>query len=1026
MIIDLILDRKDGVPYDAEKFYSDIMSYESRDMSPDRSISAALDSGTNEDVQKALCNYVLWSVNGDRYVAGVDPLSLEEILKTPVCQYINSVNWLENDEELEECTNGKKLNEGYLNMTTIPTINTVADDWYLPEITDDEFNCGIDCNVAPMVGAQGGQSLSTMAGGEELPVSDNANLDYLLQMAGLNGNEVEPTPVAQPVEEPEEYKYQPVDDIFSIGFEDDFDNSVATPEMTDDEYNTLSNSVSEIPTEDEVEVPYENEIDAFDGIMDTPAEAPVEEPIAEPVPEVPVEEPVEENPEDMVLEKKENDIMNLPFDKVMELPDDDPRLEQYLKQHFVEWNAANDNEKIEALKDKVIDGIAGDVGSQDYTQLVASELNKELEQLLSKKETVESNPEDMVLEKQPEVDGTEAQQIRDYLVHNKEVLFGPASAKVEKYKKSLEGKSIEELRVEAEEVSPNWKKYIGKYKVNESVVLKKKLNESEEVLEAKYAQYKVTDLETGAVKYFDSLEALNNFLKEDQGMIADDEFLSTQEDFDNFLKRNFGGVQLKIEPVWVEIEGNGNGLTIKQNTETKEYAVFREDEVMDDTYSDDIQTCESVLEDESETDMYDDFDEDFDKLAGITSDDTDIITEEEKPCKYIISAYKWDEEEDYDPYTADDNGTDGEFYGYFARHPEDPENESFSYYVDEIKDARRFDTIDEAEKIIERFEDGSELNYHIEEVYDDPEPDGTITEDNEKLQGTKVEPTDIDLENDGVAEVHVYDIEWDCDGANPKDLALPTEVDLTIAHDGSLDIADEIADQLSDDFGFCHYGFNFKVKSLGPDFDETSEFNDYEGNVEDDVKEEVPAGQQILTEEGEELTDEDIAEIEGNETLDESAEKIEAKNVDIEPEEVKVEETTEADLKHEIPENDMIKDNIDTGKEIKVDTPVEAENGEIETKEFEVKETTEAELNHEIKDNEPIKDNIDTGEEVKVEEPVEAENVDIKPEEKADKYVESFIYSVELSDKIVECKSEDEFKKVLTENINEVKSVIII
>lgn len=78
---------------------------------------------------------------------------------------------------------------------------------------------------------------------------------------------------------------------------------------------------------------------------------------------------------------KSDDIMSWPFNKVMELPDDDPRLEKYLKAHHAKWKAAKENDKIEALKDKVVDGIAGDVGSQDYTQLVSSELDKELAEL---------------------------------------------------------------------------------------------------------------------------------------------------------------------------------------------------------------------------------------------------------------------------------------------------------------------------------------------------------------------------------------------------------------------------------------------------------------------------------------------------------------------------------------------------------------------------------------------------------------------------------------------------------------------
>lgn len=57
MIVDLILDRKDGEPYDAHDFYVNVMGYEAI-FGMDFSISRALDIGTNKDVQKALCDYI--------------------------------------------------------------------------------------------------------------------------------------------------------------------------------------------------------------------------------------------------------------------------------------------------------------------------------------------------------------------------------------------------------------------------------------------------------------------------------------------------------------------------------------------------------------------------------------------------------------------------------------------------------------------------------------------------------------------------------------------------------------------------------------------------------------------------------------------------------------------------------------------------------------------------------------------------------------------------------------------------------
>ena len=82
MIIDLILDRKDneqatGVDaYDAYNFYLDIMEYESIFEMP-RDISKALDYGTEDDVHKALCEYI------DR-----------EQYNPSIKDYVNSKNWL--------------------------------------------------------------------------------------------------------------------------------------------------------------------------------------------------------------------------------------------------------------------------------------------------------------------------------------------------------------------------------------------------------------------------------------------------------------------------------------------------------------------------------------------------------------------------------------------------------------------------------------------------------------------------------------------------------------------------------------------------------------------------------------------------------------------------------------------------------------------------------------------------------------------------------------------------------------------
>jgi hypothetical protein len=84
--------------------------------------------------------------------------------------------------------------------------------------------------------------------------------------------------------------------------------------------------------------------------------------------------------------KNTKDIMNWSFDDVMELPDSDPRLVEYLKKHIREWTAEKRDDDIESLKDKIVDGMTEGVMSQDFTQLCSMELEKELSAELAKDE----------------------------------------------------------------------------------------------------------------------------------------------------------------------------------------------------------------------------------------------------------------------------------------------------------------------------------------------------------------------------------------------------------------------------------------------------------------------------------------------------------------------------------------------------------------------------------------------------------------------------------------------------------------
>lgn len=73
MIIDLILDRKDGQDYNSREFYHEVMKY--GDVGHE--ITRAMDEGEERDVKQALYKYII----NNEY-------SLD------ICRYINKVNWL--------------------------------------------------------------------------------------------------------------------------------------------------------------------------------------------------------------------------------------------------------------------------------------------------------------------------------------------------------------------------------------------------------------------------------------------------------------------------------------------------------------------------------------------------------------------------------------------------------------------------------------------------------------------------------------------------------------------------------------------------------------------------------------------------------------------------------------------------------------------------------------------------------------------------------------------------------------------
>ena len=77
MIIDLILERKDGAPYNPHTFYTNVMGYGEIWPELAHPIAEAMDSGTNEDVQRTLCGYIMSE--------GYNPA---------ICGYIVNTDWI--------------------------------------------------------------------------------------------------------------------------------------------------------------------------------------------------------------------------------------------------------------------------------------------------------------------------------------------------------------------------------------------------------------------------------------------------------------------------------------------------------------------------------------------------------------------------------------------------------------------------------------------------------------------------------------------------------------------------------------------------------------------------------------------------------------------------------------------------------------------------------------------------------------------------------------------------------------------
>ena len=129
MVIDYILDRKDGYRYDVKEFYDACMAYEEFD------IARALDGGTEKDVKKALCDYVIYN----------------DYPKS-ICKYINSENWLDDDYYESKKSARKSLKEG-INDELIATSSDGETTLYLSD--ERQANHGKDPHYEFKLGENG-------------------------------------------------------------------------------------------------------------------------------------------------------------------------------------------------------------------------------------------------------------------------------------------------------------------------------------------------------------------------------------------------------------------------------------------------------------------------------------------------------------------------------------------------------------------------------------------------------------------------------------------------------------------------------------------------------------------------------------------------------------------------------------------------------------------------------------------------------------------------------------------------------
>jgi len=154
-----------------------------------------------------------------------------------------------------------------------------------------------------------------------------------------------------------------------------------------------------------------------------------------------------------------------------------------------EVEADNEDEEDEYDADYELEKLFNGLGEDEVKDLKKNEVATYLESFANPNEIYEAQEDEYIAEEEPKAEEAkpaskkgissyltaeaediiditepaEKQALIDLLVHNKEVLWGPTSSKIQAFRKELESLEDADLEAKADEIFPDWKKHIKKY-----------------------------------------------------------------------------------------------------------------------------------------------------------------------------------------------------------------------------------------------------------------------------------------------------------------------------------------------------------------------------------------------------------------------------------------------------------------------------------------------------------------------------------------------------------------------------------